>query len=70
MDAIDERTTVTLAELAEALSETPVRLRRFVSAGVIRPNGRGEFPLMLSIASYVRFWQSIISAADARKLVA
>jgi hypothetical protein len=68
MHAIDERTTVSLAELADALSETPERLQAFIDAQVIRPNDRGEFPLMLSVASYVAFWRSVADAADARKL--
>jgi hypothetical protein len=65
---INEATTCTLAELADALSESTERLRPFVEAGVIRANERGAFPLMESISGYVSFWRSIVEAAEARKL--
>jgi hypothetical protein len=46
MTAIDEATVCSLAELADALSESPERLQAFVGASVICSNERGEFPLM------------------------
>lgn len=64
--AITEATTVSLAELADAIGETPQRLRPFVDAGILTANERGKFKLMLGIANYIRFWRSIADAADAR----
>ena len=68
--AIDERTTVDLAELCEWLGgETPEQLKSLIEAGIIRPNDDdGQFPLMMSISNYISFWRSIADAADAQKI--
>ncbi len=67
MDAIDERTVVSLRELCEWLGgETPQRLELFVEAGILSRDERGEFRLMASIAAYFGYWQGVVASRSSQ----
>jgi hypothetical protein len=72
MDAIADANVAdqlaTLAEFAALIGEEPAKLRRFVYAGVLRPDRGGRFPIVRSVEAYLGYWQRVVAEAEARTI--
>lgn len=56
---------VSFDELLIFLAETEVGLRRFIAAGVVKPEPDGRFWLKASITAYTGYWERVIAEQDA-----
>jgi hypothetical protein len=71
MEAIADQVAdqvVSLDELATLIGEQSAKLRRFVYAGVLRPDRNGRFPIPHSVEAYLGYWQRVVAEAEARTI--